>query len=290
MYKRVCIFAHYDKDNIVDPYVYYYLEELKKVIQKIIFVTVSDILKNDLDNLEKLDIVVIKRENIGYDFYSYKVGLERINLKSYDELLLCNDSTFGPIYPIVSLFDSMQNQKCDFWGITSSLLISNHLQSYFLVFKKDILQSTVFNDFWSNLCILEDKDEIIKQYEVGLSTILYSKGYTGDSFIKYNIKKVGIIKNLYKNLYKKPYKIYKFIIYPKLYVKTIMDKRSNASIDFWDELLVKLKIPFIKKSLITDKSMKKSNIIKLKNIFEDTVIETKYPFYLITNYYDRHLQ
>ena len=33
--KRLCIFAHYDKDNLIDDYVIYYLRELKKSFNKI---------------------------------------------------------------------------------------------------------------------------------------------------------------------------------------------------------------------------------------------------------------
>ena len=40
--KRLCIFAHYDKDNLIDDYVIYYLRELKKSFNKIIFVSDSD--------------------------------------------------------------------------------------------------------------------------------------------------------------------------------------------------------------------------------------------------------
>ena len=41
---RVCVFAHYDYNDIVDDYVYYYLNELLLVVQKLVFVSVSEIL------------------------------------------------------------------------------------------------------------------------------------------------------------------------------------------------------------------------------------------------------
>ena len=44
--KRVVIFAHYDKDNIVDDYVIYYLKALKEVASEIIFVSCNPILNN----------------------------------------------------------------------------------------------------------------------------------------------------------------------------------------------------------------------------------------------------
>ena len=41
--KRLAIFAHYDKDNIIDDYVIYYLKELKKSFETIIFVSYTDL-------------------------------------------------------------------------------------------------------------------------------------------------------------------------------------------------------------------------------------------------------
>ncbi len=43
---RVAVFAHYDKSNLIQDYVVYYLSELKKCAGKIIFVSDSDILSD----------------------------------------------------------------------------------------------------------------------------------------------------------------------------------------------------------------------------------------------------
>lgn len=59
---RACVFAHYDRDNIVDAYVYYYLVELQKLVKKLIFVTVSDISMEHVLRLQHLNIEIIKRK------------------------------------------------------------------------------------------------------------------------------------------------------------------------------------------------------------------------------------
>ena len=48
---RICIFAHYDKDNIVDDYVIYYLNALKKDFSKIIFVSDSDLPESETSKI-----------------------------------------------------------------------------------------------------------------------------------------------------------------------------------------------------------------------------------------------
>ena len=42
---RVAIFAHYDKKNIIDDYVIFYILELKKIANEVIFVSCCDLLK-----------------------------------------------------------------------------------------------------------------------------------------------------------------------------------------------------------------------------------------------------
>ncbi len=276
--KRACVFAHYDKNNEIDEYVYFYLKELLTIAQKIVFVTVSDIQTKDINRLENLRIKVIKRENIGYDFYSYKIGLGYIDPTVYDELIICNDSVFGPLKKMKTIFKQMEKEKCDFWGITDSSLIAYHIQSYFLVYRKNILNSNIFSDFWENVEILNNKNEIIQQYEVGQSKYLIENGFASSVYINY---KMSIYKKVIKsttNLLKKPYKIIKLIKKPSFYYKNILERKCNPTIDAWDELLFQYDIPFIKKSLFSSKKEAEFNLLKLD------CIRKSYDINLIRNY------
>lgn len=284
---RACVFAHFDKDDKVDEYVYYYLNELVSIVNKLIFVTVSAISEEDSEKLKDLGIEVIQRENIGYDFYSYKIGIERLDLNQYDEVIICNDSVFGPLYSLKSIFDQMEKKQCDFWGITDSIQLAYHIQSYFLVFNKSIIVSTIFSQFWDEIAILDDKSEIIRRYEVGLSQLLVSHGYKAEVFSHLVINSHYSSKRLLKRLLKKPYKIFKFLVTPSRYIKDIFKKSVNSSIKFWDFLLVQNKMPFVKKSLLTDGEESIDNLKRLKSIFEKKLIDTRYPFYIIENFFER---
>ncbi|HDL8558102.1 TPA: hypothetical protein PXS24_004580, partial [Yersinia enterocolitica] len=118
---RVCIFAHYDKDNIIDPYVIYYLKKLKEANIDVVFVSVSNILNTEL--IKPYTINIINRDNIGYDFMSWQVGLASINdIQQYDELIFCNDSCYGPLYPLDHILNKFTDDgNTDFWGITDNI-------------------------------------------------------------------------------------------------------------------------------------------------------------------------
>lgn len=195
--KRLSVFAHYDKDNIIDGYVIYYLKALKEICNTIIFV--SDCYLSELEQNKIKDIAdyIIAEKHGEYDFGSYKRGylfaLE--NSLDFDELIFVNDSCYGPFYPLKPIFEKMEKKKCDFWGMThnsygipeaytnndESFYIKPpwipHIQSYFLVFNSKIIKNDIFNNFIANIKKLESKNDIIRTYEIGLTVTLKEKGF-----------------------------------------------------------------------------------------------------------------
>lgn len=252
--KRAIILVHYDKDDIVDAYIYAYLNALRASTEHLVFVSTAKLDKTQIKKLHTYCDKVIVRENRGYDFMSYKIGLESFDYREYDEVLICNDSVYGPLYPIEELFTSMHSKKCDFWGITENTDMGYHIQSYFILFKKSILQSKVFTDFWKNVKILYSKDEIIQHYEVGLSQILIKSGFTpavSTYFQPTWMQKTTIFLRKFT-----PQKILKklhSILSGK--AKIIRLGKINTAHYFWKELLLSGDVPFIKIELLRDNPM-----------------------------------
>ena len=71
----------------------------------------------------------------------------------------------------------MDGRNVAFWGITDSLKYGRHLQSYFLVYDKPVLQSEIFGEFWRKLPDYRHKYVVIIQGEVGLSRRLVAAGF-----------------------------------------------------------------------------------------------------------------
>ena len=180
--KKVCIFAHYDKHDQVDDYVLYYLEKLREITHEIIFVSTSELKEKERQKLVPFCTKIITRKNQGYDFMSWKIGMKEIDLRRYQELILCNDSCYGPVHDLKPIFDRMTQKKCDFWGITESYEYGLHLQSYFLVFSRKVFLSRFFKRFW-NKVVVHPKELVCVRYEVGLSKWLFSKKFIGIPYI-----------------------------------------------------------------------------------------------------------
>jgi Lipopolysaccharide biosynthesis protein len=183
--KRLCLFAHFDKDNIVDEYVLFYLRDIRKVADKVVFVSTSSLNSETISRLKNICDSVIIRKNEGYDFASWQTALKSETLKDFDELILCNDSVYGPLFPLEQVFSEMEGEKCDFWGMTGNYDIAYHVQSYFLVFRKTILVSSVFQKFWESMEIQLSKDKVIKLCEIGISQTLLNAGFKASTYVRY---------------------------------------------------------------------------------------------------------
>jgi rhamnosyltransferase len=180
---RLGVYAHFDMQDEVKPYVLYYLRALRPHCQRLVFVSTSKLPERELAKLDGLSDEHLLRDNVGYDFGMWRQVIERTDLSELDELLLTNSSIFGPLSPLSRVFDRMAGSACDFWGITDNFENHWHLQSYFLVFRKAALRSEAFARFWSSMLPYRDKWQTILSYELGLTTYLVESGLVGQPMV-----------------------------------------------------------------------------------------------------------
>jgi rhamnosyltransferase len=172
------------------------------------------------------------RENRGYDSGAYKDALEHYigweTVYGYDELLLTNDSYWGPFYPLDDFFRHMAAVDCDYWGLTGQgpgellnpiYTHDAHTHSYFMVFRSQVLHSPVFRKFWEEFCYPQTFREAIVNYEIVLNAYLRQNGFQGAAFLDYDemeLKRNEISYYLY------PYEMIKDRKFPVLKKKTLL--------------------------------------------------------------------
>lgn len=175
--RRLAIYAHFDAASSVARHVLYHLEQLRELGFQICFVSNSEITVGDQQRLGRLCEKIIVRENTGLDFGMWKRALLEQDLLPLDELLLTNSSIVGPLQPIAPLWQNPVLADCDFWGLTDNAIPALHLQSYFLVFRRQVIQSPRFIEFWHSVLPYRDKVQLIWSYEVGLTRWLMESGF-----------------------------------------------------------------------------------------------------------------
>ena len=129
--------------------------------------------------------IVLKRDNVGYDFYSYRVGLDAIAaMGDFDFICILNTSIIVVDAPkFVDGFLRCLDGSSDAVGMTLSRECAFHLQSYLIGFSRKILQDPAFRQWWADMTPISERGLVIVQYELGLSRFLLNAGYTlGSAF------------------------------------------------------------------------------------------------------------
>ncbi|HFI0402891.1 TPA: rhamnan synthesis F family protein [Streptococcus suis] len=250
---RLLVYVHYNKYNVVSEYIYYQLKSIRSIYSDIVFVSNSQVSKDIVQYLqsERLIDFFIQRDNIGYDFAAWKEGMNQVTFYQYDSVTLMNDTCFGPLWNLEDYYCQFDSDvDVDFWGMTNhletkidSVVVPEHLQSYFMVFKKRILQSQAFVGFWSSVSELANIQDVIKLYESQLTKILLSEGYS-----------------------------YKCVLDTSICCKTLENR--NITLEY-PEVILKNNVPFIKIKSFTeypDRIYSLLHLIRMK---------TKYPVELI---------
>ena len=186
--RRLAVYAAYDADGFVDKADIYYIRALQEVADNIIYIADNELIAGEAEKISK-EVCYIKAEKHGeYDFGSYKRGFmyakEHGLLDDIDELILCNDSCYAPIHSFKPIFDKMQNEQIDFWGITENTEIARHIQSYFIVFRPQVFKAKVFENFLASVKPQKRVRDVIENYEIQLSQILYKEGFKSKGALK----------------------------------------------------------------------------------------------------------
>lgn len=124
------------------------------------------------------DAVVLRKPNIGYDFGSWAVALNELPaIARAERVILTNDSLVGPFAPITDVVSRFEASAADVFGLTDTRQYFRHLQSYFLGFTRGVLAEKPLAAFFADVREEQDKWNIIRRYELGLSRLLQREGY-----------------------------------------------------------------------------------------------------------------
>ena len=174
---KALIIAHYHVKGLVRDDTLELLQQLDKQFQKIIFVS-TNLQESEKAKLPK-SVYIFVRENIGYYFYSYRLGLltlkENIGLwKNLEYVVIMNTSfiCFNTSKLIDQYFQSIEQIRFDAIGLLKSKIIKTHLPSFLFTLSSKVLQNPRFFHWWESMTPISDRAEVIMQLEIGFSQML----------------------------------------------------------------------------------------------------------------------
>lgn len=123
--------------------------------------------------------VVLRRPNLGYDFGSWAVALDRFrSIATLDRVILTNDSMVGPFAPLSPLIADYDSARTDVWSLTDSYQLGRHMQSFFVGFRGGVLAQPGLRQFFRDIRVEPTKMDVVRRYEVGLTATCLRHGYT----------------------------------------------------------------------------------------------------------------
>ncbi|QWZ07223.1 rhamnan synthesis F family protein [Nocardioides panacis] len=213
--RRVCLFAGYDNDGVVDDYVLDFLRELNRHAD-VYYLADGYVEPDELAKLAPYTKGAWAVAHGAYDFGSLSilardlVGWDVID--TYDEMVFANDSTFL-LRPLDDVFAAMDGRASDWWGLQASkhgfekhsnhglpldadevksrmigerVMNDNdhlHVSSYFMVFRAPVVRDPGFRRRVESVVPQVDKQLVITKYEIGLSRYLMCRGFDYDTFV-----------------------------------------------------------------------------------------------------------
>lgn len=182
---RALVFAHYDRDGLVDEYVCEALRRYRRLMQRVVVVSASA--SRLPASAESLVDHFISRDNVGYDFCSWRMGIEALGpIGQFDEVIFANDSVYGPLFDVEPALADRRIADADLWGMCLSEQGTKrrgkrascpHVQSWFFAMRGPVLQSDAFRQFWGSVVPLENKDDIVDRYEIGMTEHFTRAGF-----------------------------------------------------------------------------------------------------------------
>ena len=198
MTTRLGIFLVHDPNGTVDDYILYLLDELRENVSRMAVVCNGDMLPDCVARLQTHADDIFIRDNKGLDCGGFKDAMANLfgwdNVREYDELVLVNDTCFGPLYPLREVFEEMAGRDCDYWAITKCGAMLNvldrhvvssheHIQPYFWVVRGDMLKSPDFERFWNEPEEVADDAVALNRYELRIAEFFKTLGYRESAYI-----------------------------------------------------------------------------------------------------------
>jgi glycosyltransferase involved in cell wall biosynthesis len=177
---EVALFITHSATGALKPHVPPYLAALKAAGIAVLLIAVTDRPLNVPLAVQDLVDGVLVRENAGWDFAAWAHAI-RLYPEVYGArtLYLVNDSVLATSDEarFATMLARVRASDADLVGLTESHEYRWHLQTYFLALKPRFLSAFRLHEFFGDVRLLDDKDAVIRAYELRFAGIAEESGH-----------------------------------------------------------------------------------------------------------------
>lgn len=191
--QRLGIYCFYDKYGHAASFIKTFLDDLMDNLDDLVVVVNGQLSDQARQLFSEYTKTIIVRENKGLDVAAYKQAILTLGwekLESYDEVICLNDTVMGPVYPFREMFACMDRKDVDFWGITAYAgetvdkeQIPTHLQAYWHAYRRSLVSSPAFHEYWETMPLWKDYAEVTRKHEMTFTKHFADLGFTWTSYI-----------------------------------------------------------------------------------------------------------
>lgn len=191
--QRLGIYCFYDKYGHAASFIKTFLDDLMDNLDDLVVVVNGQLSDQARQLFSEYTKTIIVRENKGLDVAAYKQAILTLGwekLESYDEVICLNDTVMGPVYPFREMFACMDRKDVDFWGITAYVgetvdkeQIPTHLQAYWHAYRRSLVSSPAFHEYWETMPLWKDYAEVTRKHEMTFTKHFANLGFTWASYI-----------------------------------------------------------------------------------------------------------
>ena len=185
--RRICLFAQYHPQNRLRPPLLGYLRALRAAGFEVCLAASGTAPPPPADQaaLAETGARLFCRQNAGLDFGAWQYLIAQGCAERADQILLANDSVFGPFHPLAPILTRMQDAGHDVWGMIESEQRGWHLQSWFLHFSGNAFRDQAVQAVFAQDFAAMDKEDVIGQGELALGRALVAAGLRCGAVIRF---------------------------------------------------------------------------------------------------------
>ena len=188
--RRLVIYVVYDRRGGVEEFVRYALAGMRDDADHILAVVNGSLDADGRTMLEGVADEILVRSNEGFDIWAHKDALDHLGdrIAEFDEVLLTNDTWFGPVRPYGPVFDRMNERPVHFWGMTDHEWeplnkftnegeLPYHLQSFWIAVRKEMFLSPEWSEYWRDLPSMPSYFDAVLLHETQFTKRFADLGY-----------------------------------------------------------------------------------------------------------------
>ncbi|SDH48730.1 rhamnan synthesis F family protein [Microbacterium pygmaeum] len=189
--KRLLIYVVWDRRGQVDDFIPVALAGLRQHAETVLVVVNGALSAEGRAKLAPVSDEILVRTNTGFDIGAHRDALRHVGerIAQFDEVVLTNDTWFGPIRPWSPVLARMNSRAVHFWGLTDHArespnpftgegILPYHLQSYWIAVRREMFLSEAWRDYWRDLPAMDGYFDAVLKHEVVFTEHFAELGFT----------------------------------------------------------------------------------------------------------------